>query len=49
MTNGCDYVKISQFLKIDPEHVADCLQEAGEKLDGAPAETDFGFLFGSPD
>jgi hypothetical protein len=31
--------KISAFLKIDAEHVADGLQAAGAKLDGAPVET----------
>jgi anti-anti-sigma regulatory factor len=30
---------ISAFLKIDPERVADGLQAAGAKLEGAPVET----------
>jgi ABC-type transporter Mla MlaB component len=31
--------KISAFLKIEAEHVADSLKAAGAKLDGAPVET----------
>jgi hypothetical protein len=30
---------ISEFVKIDPERIADSLQAAGAKLDGAPVET----------
>ncbi len=43
MTNGVTMSTISQFLKIDPERVADCLQMAGAKLDGAPVETTLDF------